>query len=208
MFEFMTYGRWGIGDSGFTNTPLFDYHTAEGGMRLDITLTGPDSYDLVMTPLGNPALAYMQSGTFDNPGVPIDWFEITFFNTETDTGTPPTLATDFYIRSIEITGPSPPGVPGDYSNNGTVDAADYVLWRKHLGTGFQLENEVAGVTPGSVTPEDYDAWLARFGDPAGAGAGSLLAGMAVPEPGTFVLLVGVVAWCGFGRGLQLRRRQR
>ena len=36
------------------------------------------------------------------------------------------------------------GVPGDYNNNGVVDAADYVLWRK----GGPLQNEVD--TPGTV----------------------------------------------------------
>ena len=45
------------------------------------------------------------------------------------------------------------GVAGDYNGNGTVDAADYVVWKN----GGPLQNEVAGVTPGTVTPEDYDA---------------------------------------------------
>ena len=38
----------------------------------------------------------------------IDWIEFTFFNTPTDTGSPPTKATDFYISSMQI---SPPNVP-------------------------------------------------------------------------------------------------
>ena len=67
-----------------------------------------------------------------------------------------------------------PGVPGDYNGNGNVDAADYVLWRN----GGPLQNEVDDC-PASVTPEDYDEWRPRFGNPAaargcdrGAGAGS------------------------------------
>ena len=28
---------------------------------------------------------------------------------------------------------APPGVDGDYNGNGTVDAADYVVWRKNVG---------------------------------------------------------------------------
>ena len=28
------------------------------------------------------------------------------------------------------------GLPGDYSNNGVVDTADYVVWRKRLGTTY------------------------------------------------------------------------
>jgi hypothetical protein len=52
---------------------------------------------------------------------------------------------------------------GDYNGNGEVDAADYVQWRN----GGPLQNEVE--TPGQITPEDYDAWRARFGNTSGAG---------------------------------------
>jgi hypothetical protein len=48
---------------------------------------------------------------------------------------------------------------GDFNNNGTVDAADYVLWRN----GDPLANE-GGVTPGMTTPEDYNTWRSNFGD--------------------------------------------
>jgi hypothetical protein len=79
-------------------------------------------------------------------------------------------------------------VPGDYNNNGVVDMADYVVWRDHLGTAFQLNNEVAGTTPGSVTEDDYAAWRARFGNTSGAGTGGGLQGAAVPEPGAAFLI--------------------
>jgi hypothetical protein len=72
----------------------------------------------------------------------------------------------------------PIGVPGDYNNNGTVDAADYVVWRR----GAALQNEVA--TPGENTPEDYAAWRARFGNTSGGGA---VGAAAVPEPGAMLL---------------------
>jgi hypothetical protein len=52
----------------------------------------------------------------------------------------------------------------DYNSNGVVDAADYVIWRKNLGNNFQLANEVANVTPGMVTQEDFIEWKARFGN--------------------------------------------
>jgi hypothetical protein len=35
-------------------------------------------------------------------GAPVDWMEFVFFNPGSDTGTPPTTATDLYIRSMEI----------------------------------------------------------------------------------------------------------
>ena len=39
---------------------------------------------------------------------------------------------------LNVTTLPPVGVPGDFNNNGVVDAADYVLWRK----GGPLQNEV------------------------------------------------------------------
>jgi hypothetical protein len=70
------------------------------------------------------------------------------------------------------------GLPGDYNNNGVVDAADYVLWRKNDGT-----------------PAGYHTWRTHFGQIAGSGAGAT-AIAAVPEPATLVLLKFAAAgWC-------------
>jgi hypothetical protein len=66
-------------------------------------------------------------------------------------------------------------VIGDYNRNGAVDAADYTVWRNRLGEQFTLPNEDPMVTPGQVTPEDYDAWKANFGMTCGvSGAGALV----------------------------------
>src|SRR5262249_15044183 len=40
-------------------------------------------------------------------------------------------------------------LPGDFNYDGTVDAADYVVWRKGLGTTY--------------TQSDYDTWRSHFG---------------------------------------------
>ena len=86
----------------------------------------------------------------------------------------------FNISNLTYTGGTAlPGVPGDYNNNGTVDAADYVAWRK----GGTLANEVDN--PGTVNAADYTAWKARFGNTSGSGSG--LGAGAVPEPTTALL---------------------
>jgi fibronectin-binding autotransporter adhesin len=77
----------------------------------------------------------------------------------------------------------PVGVPGDYNENGTVDAADYVVWRKKVGPG-NLQNE-GGISPGVVDTEDYNFWRSRFGRTSGAGAVQF--GTAVPEPASLLL---------------------
>jgi probable HAF family extracellular repeat protein len=72
-----------------------------------------------------------------------------------------------------------PGLPGDFNHDGTVDAADYVVWRK---TG--------------LSPTDYNDWRTHFGQtafsgssgyPLGASGGPLSA--AVPEPTSLVLVM-------------------
>ncbi|MEX0610542.1 MAG: hypothetical protein WD229_00360, partial [Pirellulales bacterium] len=65
--------------------------------------------------------------------------------------------------------------------DGSVDAADYVVWRKGLGT--------------THTPDDYNVWRAHFGQTTGSGASVPLApgdspraDSAVPEPSGVVLI--------------------
>ncbi len=57
---------------------------------------------------------------------------------------------------------------GDFNDNGIVDAADYVWWRKNSGL-----------------PASYTAWRSQFGMPAGSG--SAIAGDTVPEPSSGLL---------------------
>jgi len=93
--------------------------------------------------------------------------------------------------------PTAAGVPGDYNNDGKVNAADYTVWRNHLGETYQLDNEGAGQTEGLVTNEDYDFWKSQFGMGSGSGGGS--ASVSVPEPGTVGLLLVVAMLAAIAR---------
>ena len=84
---------------------------------------------------------------------------------------------------ISAAGISP---PGDYNNNGSVDAADYVVWKKAEGTNTDLPND--GTLTGTVGAGHYNLWRANFGQPSGSGAGSV-AEAGVPEPATVVMLL-------------------
>ena len=90
-----------------------------------------------------------------------------------------------YKEGVIIPTLPPMGLAGDYNDDGTVDAADYTVWRDNLGGAFAMPNET--VTPGSVTIEDYDEWKANFGSTAGSGAALAAAG--VPEPATLVAAI-------------------
>jgi hypothetical protein len=85
--------------------------------------------------------------------------------------------------------PPPPGITGDYNNNGTVDAGDYVVFRKTAGTTTVLPNDPIG---GTIGPAQYTQWRSNFGKPPGSG----LSVNAVPEPTALgLILAGMLATC-------------
>ena len=82
-------------------------------------------------------------------------------------------------------GVPPQGVPGDFNDDDKVDAADYVVWRKHRGTMTMLPNDNG--LGGTVGTAHFDLWRTNFGDmlmPGGGSGGQ----SAVPEPTTVMLL--------------------
>ncbi|MEO1497136.1 MAG: autotransporter-associated beta strand repeat-containing protein [Planctomycetota bacterium] len=87
------------------------------------------------------------------------------------------LLTDGLI-SIEVT------LPGDYNLDGTVDAADYTVWRDNLGEpAGALPSDVDG---GAIGQAQYDTWVSHFGQSLPNSA------TAVPEP-TALLLIASLA---------------
>lgn len=108
-FEYGTNGQWYVEDNGpsaSNGTTLSDVDTNHG-MRIDLTVTGADTYQLKMTPLNNPAIAYSRTGTFGNVGGgPITWVEFEHYNTQSDYYPSPSIVggeTDLYISNVWIT---------------------------------------------------------------------------------------------------------
>jgi hypothetical protein len=80
-----------------------------------------------------------------------------------------------YGRHFLLQLPAP--LQGDFNNDGSVDAADYVVWRKTGGT-----------------QESYNLWRSHFGESDGSGSGGLTAegladSTAVPESSGAILLL-------------------
>jgi hypothetical protein len=140
----------------------WDVVTVEGNANLDgaieVTLTGGfqpvigNSFTVLSTNVGNIG------GQFDTEVFPI-FGGLTFdlvYN-------PKSVALHVVAASV---------LPGDLNENGVVDAADYVVWRKADGT-----------------QDGYNAWRANFGRTAGSGAAvSDRVQTAVPEPVTLLLM--------------------
>ena len=94
----------------------------------------------------------------------------------------------------------PPGLPGDFNNDGSVDAADYVLFRQNEGTTTTLPND-NGIG-GTVGQPHYDLWRAHYGENQTPGGGSSAHVGAVPEPSsTVLLLTAIVGFCCNRRGV-------
>lgn len=79
----------------------------------------------------------------------------------------------------------PSNLQGDYSDNGFVDAADYTVWRDHLGEATEASLLDRGDGLNGVDEGDYNLWRNNFGNGAGAAA---IASAPIPEPSSWLLL--------------------
>jgi subtilisin-like proprotein convertase family protein len=132
------------------------------------------------------AVSYQNDGSTD----PSDSFE---FTVDDGQGEVSTGTFDIVIRSHA----------GDYNRDLSVDAGDFVLWRKTLDvTEVTPYSSADGDGDGMIGPGDYDVWRAHFGETfplasgasgeggvgsgEGESAGLAVVGQAVPDEGAVV----------------------
>jgi pectate lyase len=108
-----------------------------------------------------------------------------FYSQEGSAALAPRLVVDAVLAEVVE-----PILLGDYNGNGVVDAADYTVWRDHLGTDFNLNGngDEAGGSAGIVDQADYLAWKNNFGATTPGGSGAL-SKSTVPEPSSVVMLI-------------------
>ena len=117
---------------------------------------------------------------------------VDFLNTLTDN----TFLTSSLFSNPFVT------LPGDYSGDGVVDAADYDLWRANVGDTTSLVADGNG--DGLVDSADYVLWRNNVGltwqDLIPGGGASMTA--AVPEPSAVLLSLAAIGWA-----IGIRRRR-
>ncbi|HJQ81360.1 MAG TPA: hypothetical protein VJ828_15470, partial [Lacipirellulaceae bacterium] len=165
------------------NDMLQFVQTASGTFQVDLEGTDVSQYDRLQVD-GQAQLAGALELVLDGGYVPAsgDTLNIvsaaggiagTFANVIQPVGMPAGLIFDVIYNPTLVQLTVVPGMnlPGDYNLDGTVDAADYVVWRKTDGT-----------------QGGYNAWRANYGRSAAAAAAPPAANIAVPEANCLLLL--------------------
>jgi hypothetical protein len=172
-FPNSTTGTEWNGNFNWYNRPFFVDTTLAGGFESDFGF----KTEYIVTPDMVGDTLTFEIGSREHYGV-MDGFLFI----QVDNPYPNNDLLDIYTQA-ELDAVLPQAVNPDYNGDGTVDAADYVQWRK----GESPDDTEAG----------YDQWKANFGETSpGAGSG------AVPEPTACALLV-----LGLSAAAGLRRRR-
>jgi hypothetical protein len=158
---------------------------AESSFHLELTLVTPDTYTLILSPVGGgaPLFSQIAAPLAGTTGAGIQIIRISDYGT----GSSQDGTKEVFFDNLALSSPT-----GDYNGNGTVDAADYVVWRKTLGQFVQRFFGADGDGSGKIDDADFDVWRSHFG--SGQPPGGVAA--AVPEPvnSAGILLLLLLAW--------------
>jgi len=190
-------------DRGLLLTSTAELEISVGGTSQGQSYDHVEAFDQSVTLAGTLDLELLDGFT-PQPG---DVFEIltagtisgTFDDIEgTNLPGPGSFVVEYLPDAVLLTIIS--GVPGDYNNDGLVDAGDYTVWRDNLGApSGTLPNDIL---VGSIGTGQYNTWEMFYG----ATGASLVAQNAVPEPRTLLLSLGGLI--GFGCWSRPRNRVR
>jgi hypothetical protein len=101
-------------------------------------------------------------------------------------------ATALYDVVTDVIFTTEPFLAGDYNRDGTVNAADYTVWRNTLGQmNVSPYSGADGDGDGDILPPDFAVWKDHYGESSmGAGAVAAASTPLVPEPNSFLLVFG------------------
>jgi hypothetical protein len=180
----------------FTNNDFHSNHwTATGDLdtgiaagasfHIEFTLTGPDTYNLVLSPVtGGAALVTQTGATLAGPaGASITTLRLRDYGTGSSVSASGSArgSKEYFFDDLTITAPA---IQGDYNSDQNVNAADYVTWRRQFNDG------------------NYYVWRSHFGQSAGASAN--LSDFndlptAIPEPTSMTMILLAILGMSFWR---------
>lgn len=65
--------------------------------------------------------------------------------------------------SVTISNDTMPILQGDYNQDGSVNAADYIVWRNNTGSNVPAYSGADGNGDGHIDQGDYDVWRSNYG---------------------------------------------
>jgi hypothetical protein len=136
--------------SQFYNVEFPDRIAASGGSIVAMNYTAPGS--------GGAATQYFDSATGSR---------VVNFGFPFETITTAAVRAAVMDRVLDFFYPD-----ADFGGNSTVDAADFVLWRKKNGTSVPRMTQGDANGDSLVNPDDYTIWRQQFGAAPPAGSGS------------------------------------
>jgi hypothetical protein len=171
---------------------------AARSFHIDFTLATANTYNLALSPIGggNPLFTQVGAPLTGTAGSGINRLRLSAYGT----GSSATGSKEVFFDNLAV---ARPGALGDYNQDGAVNSADYVIWRKTLGqTGTGLAAD--GNRNNQIDAGDYSVWRANFGSSA-TGAGSIA--QVVPEPSSWLIFItGFALLCrGFNAAVGCRR---
>lgn len=185
--------RWFSTDAdGILDTGVADAATATGA-ALHFTMHDSERYTAEIVRLGDQATLFSRTANLNNAGAgAIDSIEITLFGNGSGDGRGGSAtasgAREFFFDNLTITDAAI-GLPGDYNQDGSVDAADYTMWRDYYGSpAGTLPNDPNNAPIGDA---QYLVWQSSYGS-------SVPAGVSTPEPTSGLLCWLAVACLGVG----------
>jgi hypothetical protein len=169
-----------------------------GVKETDILIAGEDGvfttllsgHELERAPEGGDTLDF--SETIDFGGVKARYVKLDILSNHNGRDFTDPLGDDFLQNFVGLSEVQFFAVlAGDYNNSGTVDAADYAVWRSSFGSTSNLDAD--GNNNGVIDAADYVIWRNNTGNAAAAAQAT-----AIPEPGTMLLCLLQSALLGLG----------
>lgn len=162
------------------NSKFLNVAYANGQLGFDFDFAGADRTDLTVMIPANWQADELSLITIN--GVPISWV------LETIKGIDYVMFTPQLTSGHIVANFTAPLLAGDYNQDGRVDAGDYLVWRRTIGSSTNLAADGNG--DHIVDDKDYAVWRAHFGNTRPGVAEQT----AVPEPDPVApLLVAVLS---------------